>query len=105
MSNSAQMKSVACSTSELMDMAINPYSLDPRLPTEHSNNKTIQNLVHLLVAAVKESGILNDQSGTNSPEDILKRKRLQVYFFVKQKITNVHSKCCGSFPKLSGNMH
>ncbi|VDK88140.1 unnamed protein product [Onchocerca ochengi] len=77
MSNSAQMKSVACSTSELMDMAINPYSLDPRLPTEHSNNKTIQNLVHLLVAAVKESGILNDQSGTNSPEDILKRKRLQ----------------------------
>ncbi|MCP9266057.1 hypothetical protein DINM_021520 [Dirofilaria immitis] len=75
--NSAQMKSVACSTSEFMDMTINTCSVDPRLPAEHNSNKTIQNLVQLLVAAVKESGILNDQSGTNSSEDILKRKRLQ----------------------------
>ncbi|KAM3726382.1 Transcription factor [Dirofilaria immitis] len=76
--NSAQMKSVACSTSEFMDMTINTCSVDPRLPAEHNSNKTIQNLVQLLVAAVKESGILNDQSGTNSSEDILKRKRLQI---------------------------
>uniref|UniRef100_A0A915PYE0 BZIP domain-containing protein n=1 Tax=Setaria digitata TaxID=48799 RepID=A0A915PYE0_9BILA len=77
MPNSAQMRSVACSTSELMDMTINPDSLDPHFPTEHSNNITVQNLVRLLVVAVKESGILNDQCGTNSSEDILKRKRLQ----------------------------
>lgn len=86
MPNLAKMKSVACSTSELTDTTANPRSPDPRLPTEHNNNKTIQNLVQLLVAAVKESGILNDQSGTNSSEDILKRKRLQVDFSMKQRV-------------------
>ncbi|CAG9533117.1 unnamed protein product [Cercopithifilaria johnstoni] len=76
-SNSAEMRSVGCSTNELIDTTTNSCSPDSRLSAEHSNKKTIQDLVQLLVAAVKESGILNDQSGTNSPEDILKRKRLQ----------------------------
>ncbi|EJW83335.1 hypothetical protein WUBG_05754 [Wuchereria bancrofti] len=75
--SSARMRSVACSTNELIDTAINPCSPHSPLSIENNNNKTIQNLVQLLVAAVKESGILNDQSGTNSSEDILKRKRLQ----------------------------
>ncbi|EFO28206.1 hypothetical protein LOAG_00264 [Loa loa] len=75
--NSAEMRSVACSTNGLTDTTISPCIPDPHTSLEHSNNKTIQNLVQLLVAAVKESGILNDQSGTSSPEDILKRKRLQ----------------------------
>lgn len=82
------MRSVGCSTNELIDTTTtNPCSPDSRLSAEHSNNKTIQDLVQLLVTAVKESGILNDQSGTNSPEDILKRKRLQVDFFIKHRVT------------------
>lgn len=46
----------------------------------------IENLVQLLVAAVKESRILNDQCESNSPEDILKRKRLQVDFSMKKNM-------------------
>ncbi|VDK75190.1 unnamed protein product [Litomosoides sigmodontis] len=76
-SNPAEMRSIGCSTNELIDITTNPCSPDSRPSTEHSNNRTIQDLVQLLVAAVKESGILNDHSGANSPEDILKRKRLQ----------------------------
>uniref|UniRef100_A0A0R3S2S4 BZIP domain-containing protein n=1 Tax=Elaeophora elaphi TaxID=1147741 RepID=A0A0R3S2S4_9BILA len=76
-SNSAGMRSVGCSTNELTGTTTNPRSPDPHLSTEHSNNRAMQDLVQLLVTAVKESGILNDQNGTNSPEDILKRKRLQ----------------------------
>ncbi|KAL3982084.1 bZIP transcription factor family protein [Acanthocheilonema viteae] len=74
--NSTEMRSVGCSTNELVGTT-NPCGPEPRLSAEQSNNKAIQDLVQLLVAAVKESGILNDQNGTNSPEDILKRKRLQ----------------------------
>lgn len=82
MSNPAEVRSVGCSTNELIDIATNPCSPDSRLSVEQSNNRTIQDLVQLLVAAVRESGILNDHGGTNSPEDILKRKRLQVNFFL-----------------------
>lgn len=83
--NSVQVRSVACCTSECMDLTQEPSTPEtPDLPipeasspTERSTNITIENLVRLIVTVVKESGILDGNGTGNKPEDILKRKRLQ----------------------------
>lgn len=95
--NSVQVRSVACCTSECMDLTQEPSTPEtPDLPTpeassptECNTNITIENLVRLIVTVVKESGILDGNGTGNKPEDILKRKRLQVKFMTVAVFSNL----------------
>ncbi|VDN01658.1 unnamed protein product [Thelazia callipaeda] len=76
-SNRSQTRTVACSTNEFRDLMRSSCTTNPYLSRAYDNNMTLQYLIQLLVTVAREHEIWNDENGSNSPESLLQRKRLQ----------------------------